>query len=218
MLDPDRCDGDRVDAGKLDALLKSVGTDDAALQAMLADLAKDNGLGNVDIVEDEVPEPPAEPITKPGDLWLLGEHRLLCGDSTKAEDVARVMNGRQASCVFTDPPYGVSIAAKNRTLNALPCAQWRWACSGSSETRIRQSSTTISSPWEQLEATLFAAFRECATSRDGRGLHALRLLAPGMWTEHDDDDDDDAKSGPEGAARSDLGKESADVQHGPAGL
>jgi len=59
-----------------------------------------------EIVEDDVPDPPADPITKPGDLWLLGEHRVLCGDSTKAEDVARVMDGQKADFVFTDPPYG----------------------------------------------------------------------------------------------------------------
>jgi len=54
---------------------------------------------------DEVPEPPEEPISKPGDLWLLGDHRLLCGDATKAEDVARLMDGKKAVMMATDPPY-----------------------------------------------------------------------------------------------------------------
>jgi DNA modification methylase len=60
----------------------------------------------VEVKEDEVPEPPAEPITKPGDLWLLGQHRLLCGDSTKAQDVARLMAGVKVDMCFTSPPYG----------------------------------------------------------------------------------------------------------------
>jgi DNA modification methylase len=60
-----------------------------------------------EIVEDEVPEVPVDPITKPGNLWILGEHRLLCGDSTKAEDVERLMDGAKAQLIHADPPYGM---------------------------------------------------------------------------------------------------------------
>lgn len=101
-----------ADAGKLEELLREVQTGSEALAEMLAELAEDNGildsLGDAEILEDEVPEPPTEPITKPGDLWLLGDHRLLCGDSTKAEDVKRLMAGAKAEMMFTDPPYGVN--------------------------------------------------------------------------------------------------------------
>lgn len=56
---------------------------------------------------DDVPEAPEDPITKPGDLWILGNHRLLCGDSTNPQHVERLMDGKKADMVFTDPPYGV---------------------------------------------------------------------------------------------------------------
>ncbi len=86
----------------------------AALQIEDEDLAISTGfdakeidalLAPDEMTEDEVPESPAEPITKPGDLWLLGDHRLLCGDSTKAEDVQRLMAGAKVTMAFTSPPY-----------------------------------------------------------------------------------------------------------------
>jgi DNA modification methylase len=55
-----------------------------------------------------VPPLPDEPLSRRGDLWLLGDHRLLCGDSTDPHDVGIVMAGERASCVWTDPPYGVN--------------------------------------------------------------------------------------------------------------
>ena len=100
------------------------GWDEAALAQQLAALQiDDEELANIagftdaeieemildgkEIEEDEVPEPPVDPITKTGDLWLLGTHRVLCGDSTKAEDVARLMNGAKAQMIHADPPYGM---------------------------------------------------------------------------------------------------------------
>ena len=82
-----------------------------------------------DAKDDEVPEPPKKPISKPGDLWLLGDHRLLCGDSTKAEDIEQVMNGRKADMVFTDPPYNVDYYGGNRPqpekARPKPSRQWQ---------------------------------------------------------------------------------------------
>jgi DNA modification methylase len=57
--------------------------------------------------EDAVPAPPADPVTKPGDLWVLGEHRLLCGDSTVATDVEHLLAGAKPHLLVSDPPYGV---------------------------------------------------------------------------------------------------------------
>jgi DNA modification methylase len=66
---------------------------------------------------DDIPEPPDEATTKTGDLWLLGKHRLLCGDSGKAEDVDRLLDGAKIHLVNTDPPYGVKV--EPRSNNAI---------------------------------------------------------------------------------------------------
>ena len=58
-----------------------------------------------EIVEDEVPEPPADPVTQPGDLWRLGDHRLLCGDCRNVPDATKLLNGAEISVAFTSPPY-----------------------------------------------------------------------------------------------------------------
>ena len=71
-----------------------------------------------EVIEDEVPEPPVDPITKPGDLYRLGQHRLLCGDSTKADNVSKVLGGRVVHAIITDPPYGVDYVGKTKA--ALP--------------------------------------------------------------------------------------------------
>ncbi len=66
---------------------------------------------------DDVPAPPDEATTRPGDLWLLGDHRLLCGDSSKAEDVDRLLDGAAIHLVNTDPPYNVKV--EPRSNNAI---------------------------------------------------------------------------------------------------
>jgi DNA modification methylase len=63
---------------------------------------------------DDAPEPPAEPISKPGDLWICGEHRVLCGDATKLADVEKVLAGELADMCFTDSPYNVNYSTKDK--------------------------------------------------------------------------------------------------------
>ena len=58
---------------------------------------------------DDVPEPPAEPVSQPGDVWLLGRHRLVCGDATSEVDVSLALAGAKPSLLITDPPYGVEL-------------------------------------------------------------------------------------------------------------
>lgn len=78
-------------------------------QQELNDLIGTPNLGPAPVEgEDDAPEPPANPATIAGDVWLLGKHRLMCGDSTDAGSVAMLMDGGQADVVFTDPPYGMS--------------------------------------------------------------------------------------------------------------
>ena len=71
-----------------------------------------------EIREDDFDEePPEEPRTKRGQIWQLGEHRLMCGDATSAEDVQRLIGDQPADMTFTDPPYGVAIGDKNKMLD-----------------------------------------------------------------------------------------------------
>jgi len=62
-----------------------------------------------------VPKPPDEPTTRPGDLWILGDHRLLCGDAGKAEDVDRLLDGETIHMINTDPPYNVKVEPRSST-------------------------------------------------------------------------------------------------------
>lgn len=63
---------------------------------------------------DEIPDPPADPVSRPGDVWLLGSHRLLCGDSTDIAAVEAMLDGDRCDCMWTDPPYGVDYVGKTK--------------------------------------------------------------------------------------------------------
>lgn len=95
--------------GDAESDLDLLGFNERDLQKLLAKLEVQTGLTD----PDAIPDAPEETITQPGDLWLLGEHRLLCGDSTNPEDVALVMNGEKAKLMATDPPYLVDYTGKS---------------------------------------------------------------------------------------------------------
>ena len=73
--------------------------------------------GNAGLTDsDDVPAPPDAAITQPGDLWILGNHRLLCGDSANAADVDRLLDGQQVHLVNTDPPYNVKVEPRSNNV------------------------------------------------------------------------------------------------------
>ena len=91
------------------ALVEAAGFSDAELMALVDEVT---GIteGNTD--PDEVPEVPEEPMVQPGQIWQLGNHRLMCGDSTSADDVAALMDGQRADLCFTSPPYALGKSIK----------------------------------------------------------------------------------------------------------
>ena len=131
--------------------LEDLGFDADELQKLI-DMAapKPDLMGDL----DEIPEPPAEPITQPGDVWQMGDHRLMCGDSTKAEDVAKLMNGAKADLCFTSPPYG--------------------------QQRDYDEASDVSD-WDALMQGVFSAFDDAMAS-DGQVLVNLGLIhKDGEW-------------------------------------
>jgi len=83
------------------------------LRDSVGDMGVEN-MGDGRTLPDDIPAPPETAITKKGDLWILGDHRLLCGDSTLDEDVARLMDGQKATLWATDPPYCVDYTGADR--------------------------------------------------------------------------------------------------------
>jgi len=141
------CDVVELDINQLDATALGIALnrtaelaewDDQTLARLLQDLRAEDALDGVGyscdeiddllaeldddtsptVLEDPGPEePPEEPVSRSGDLWILGEHRLLCGDSTKAEDIARLMDGEKANLLSTDPPYCVNYTGMDRPIH-----------------------------------------------------------------------------------------------------
>jgi DNA modification methylase len=98
---------------QLDVDLDLIGFSNEELQELFqAELAP--GLSD----PDDIPDPPDDPVTRPGDLWQLGEHRLLCGDASRAEDVERLLVGAPVHLVHTDPPYNVQVEPRSNNARA----------------------------------------------------------------------------------------------------
>lgn len=94
----------------LDFKLEAIGFEMGEIDFRIESLEAPEGAGGAPDPADDLPDIPAgDPVTKLGDLWLLGRHRVLCGNALEVEDLAKLMGGRKAAVVFTDPPYNVPI-------------------------------------------------------------------------------------------------------------
>jgi len=94
---------------KDDIDLSLLGFDPDELDSLLNPVEETEGLTD----EDAVPETPVEPKTKPGDIYILGNHRLMCGDSTSIDAVEKLMDGNSVDLIFTDPPYNVAFNGRS---------------------------------------------------------------------------------------------------------
>ena len=117
-------DNDQVGEYQRDDLANLIGNlPDISLGDYSVNLGKSTPISDLlpqEIEEDEAPEvAEGEPVSRLGEVYQLGRHRLMCGDATKIEDVEKLMDGKKADMVFTDPPYGVSYADKNEFLNLI---------------------------------------------------------------------------------------------------
>ena len=195
ILDVDEAESDKLlatfdpiaamaesDAHALDALLRNVDTGSEALQKMLAELADGAGLyQDKEVLEDEVPEPPADPITKPGDLWVLGDHRVLCGDSTKAENIEKLLGGRIPFLMVTDPPYGVEYDSDWR-LEAGINKPWQTLASGKVENDNRADWTESYKLFPGHVAYVWHAGRFAATLVNNLNEAGLEIRTQIIWS------------------------------------
>jgi hypothetical protein len=99
-----------------DFALELLGFDPAELKDLLDPVEPTEGLTD----EDAVPDAPEEPKTKPGDIYQLGRHRLMCGDSTSIDAIDKLLNGNHVGSVVTDPPYGIGIDGQKESKTSNP--------------------------------------------------------------------------------------------------
>jgi DNA modification methylase len=195
--------GDLLDA-EFD--LGLTGFTDEELSALMNGLADDNT--GTQEGEDEVPETPEDPVSRPGDLWVLGNHRLLCGDSSVATDVERLLGNVKPLLMVTDPPYGVeydpswrnqtSAAKTKRTGKVLndDRADWReaWALFPGDVAYVWHGALHATEVAESLEVSGFAIRSQIIWAKDrlvlSRGdyhwqhepcLYAVKKTGKGHW-------------------------------------
>ena len=185
-----------------------LGFEQEALDRLLGEVASDAPVVGGGDPDAPAPEPPATPVTRPGDLWMLGRHRLLCGDATSAADVARLLDGARPHLMVTDPPYGVDYDPAWRNEAGISAtmrigrvanddrADWReaWALFPGDVAYVWHAGVHARTVIESLEAAGFAVRSQIIWAKSrfvlGRGdyrwqhepcLYAVRKGATGHW-------------------------------------
>lgn len=135
--------------------LDTIGFNEADLTALARQSEAQIGDDDYERDLDEAPEVPVDATTRPGDIWELGEHRLICGDSTILDDMQRLCAGTLVDAVVTDPPYGVNVVGGNRMLSV--------------KDRLKQGGKTIQNDGlEDLKELLLASLGNAYTcSKEG---------------------------------------------------
>jgi DNA modification methylase len=185
-----------------------IGFDGATLDRLLADANGEAHAAGDGDPDAPAPPPPEIPVSRPGDLWLLGRHRLLCGDATSAADVTRLLGGARPHLMITDPPYGVNydpewrneagVSATMRTGKVAndDRADWRaaWAQFPGDVAYVWHAGVHARTVIESLEAAGFVVRSQIIWAKSrfvlGRGdyhwqhepcLYAVRKGATGHW-------------------------------------
>jgi DNA modification methylase len=191
-----------------DVDLGLLGFDRETLDRLLDDTSLEEDEATAEAADQPAPEPPVVPVTRPGNLWLLGRHRLLCGDATSAVDVARLLDGARPHLMVTDPPYGVDYdpawrneAGVSTTLRTGKVtnddrADWReaWSLFPGDVAYVWHAGVHARTVIESLEAAGFAIRSQIVWAKPrlvlGRGdyhwqhepcLYAVRKGATGHW-------------------------------------
>jgi hypothetical protein len=159
--------------------LDILGFDSDELKSLLDPITPTEGLTD----EDEVPEVPEEPKTKPGDIYQLGRHRLMCGDSTSIDAVEKLMDGQKADMVFTDPPYGISVVggAKARNGSIGGAKARNGSIGGAGKVKAGEYRAVIGDDEEYNPSHIFACFPDAKYILWGANYYNDKLPIGGRW-------------------------------------
>lgn len=179
-----------TDQAMLDELLADVEAQGEGLRAMLDGLSSDDGGTDGNTDPDDAPPAPPDPVTRPGDVWLLGRHRIVCGDSTVQVDVDKALNGVKPHLMVTDPPYGVEYSAGWRN-EAMPAKndprRWKDGAGRATGAVLNDGRADWSDAWALFPgevAYIWHAGNKANVVADSLLNSAFEIRAQIIWAKH----------------------------------